>query len=329
MDRILCNRYGDFLFRQGESRELASGEVRLRVEAAIALPQDIYPPVKGVVPGRWFCARVEETAYDVTRVFEDDCVTLLPTFDSEEGIQILGVTMDGCFQQEMIVREEILSILPIETEPLIGACFAPLAILCDALLDEEPAYGRRIGIAGCDFYGCLAIQAAKALGYSPVCALDASEAWRRRAVKHGAAFTINLSNEHAAARLRNLTEGGLEKILDTGENPGSEEQTLTCLADGGKAILLDLGGRKMDLSEDALAASRKRNTSWTVDRPFDRVIRPAAVRAAHWLIANQKIHMDELVDRTIPLSALPGAWEDAKAGLVRGILAIEPNMNWE
>jgi len=165
--------------------------------------------------------------------------------------------------------------------------------------------------------GSLALQCARLMGFSPLCVLEASEAYRRRAVSLGADFTLNPANDHALARLLNLTEGGFPVILNCGETEDASNLTLEGLQEGGAALYL-----RRDDDGSPLPAAEKRSVRAFAFR--DRPLSEVALRCARWMLERQSFSLENLVDREIALSALPGAWEDAKMGLVRGLMLVRP-----
>ncbi len=321
MDRILSNRRGELHVRPLESREPASGEVRLKLECAAVLPGETFPILRDRVPGRFFCARVDECGPDCVNLLEEDRVTVCPVPVADVR---MGVDADGCWQDEMTVPEAWAVRLPDSVPDSACALFAPLAGIAELLLTVPAPYGKAVGIAGGDVLGILALRLASAMGFSPVCVLDDSEAYRRRAVAFGADFTLNPLNDHALGRLRNLTNGGFPVILDLGEGKDRSPLSVEGVRDGGRALFFDLGSSGFSLAPDIISSAVKRGVRIECLNLASRKLSAEALACASWFLERHAPDLERLTDRQIALSALPGAWEDSRMGLVRGMILARP-----
>jgi len=336
MRRIVYKTEGQYSLEDCDSTYLQDGEVRLIPQAILVLPSDTVQKNAGRVPGVCFSAQVAESASP--DYFPEDWVASISAapcracpsckegrFAACEAPLRLGIDLDGGWAEEAVVPAQLVYPLGEEPDPVQAAFLLPLAQAVRAFFTCGLRPGASVGIVGAGLYGMLALQAAKALGARTVCVLDAAESRRRKAVRLGADLALNPADGQVLRRLRNQIEGGLEFVLETGENAGSEELTLACLVPGGTAGLLFPSGRAISLSQSSVLHAASRGVSCVFCDALGAVPIPAeALRTAWRLLSSGKIGVQELIDRRVALTALPGALEDAAMGLVRGALVAQP-----
>jgi propanol-preferring alcohol dehydrogenase len=152
-----------------------------------------------------------------------------------------GYAVDGSFGQLMLVDSRYCPVIP---DGVDLAAVAP--ILCAGVTvykglkvtDTQP--GDWVLVSGIGGLGHLAVQYAVAMGRR-VAAVDVDEAKLALARKHGAEVAVNAATEaDPAARLQELTGGGVHGALVTAVNAHAFPQAVGALRRGGTVSLVGL-----------------------------------------------------------------------------------------
>jgi threonine dehydrogenase-like Zn-dependent dehydrogenase len=108
--------------------------------------------------------------------------------------------------------------------------------------------GETVAIFGCGGLGIHAVQIARVCGAGKVIALDISDVALKRAKKVGADETVNVSQEKAARRVKELTGGrGVDLSLEFVGSKETIDQAIKSLKRGGRAVVVGIGGQNMEI----------------------------------------------------------------------------------
>ncbi len=152
-----------------------------------------------------------------------------------------GYAVDGSFGQYMIVDSRYCPLIP---DGVDMAAVAP--ILCAGvtvykglkMTDTKP--GEWVLISGIGGLGHIAVQYAVAMGRR-VAAVDVDDAKLDLATRHGAEVVVNASTENdPAAKIAELTGGGVHGALVTAVNAHAFPQAVGALRRGGTVSLVGL-----------------------------------------------------------------------------------------
>lgn len=174
-----------------------------------------------------------------------------------------GLDSDGGFAEYLVTNERGLVKLPaeidlVEVAPLADAGLtAYRAAKRAAPLLPPHAYGVIIGIGG---LGHIALQVLRALSAAQLVAVDLSDVALERARGLGADHTLPAGPD-LVERVRELTHGGAQVVLDFVGEAGVEQQSWQMLRKGGTHLIIGYGGRleiptvRMIFNEMAVAGS--------------------------------------------------------------------------
>ncbi len=164
-----------------------------------------------------------------------------------QNTRILGVDTDGAFAQYLSLPasnawkndpdlpEDVASI----QEPLGNAVHTVLSV---------PITGNVVVVTGCGPIGLMAIAVAKLSGAAAVFAVDVNDYRLDLARRMGATEVIDGRKEDVVARLRRLSGGGgVDVLLEFSGNPTAINQGLKALRPGGKAAMLGLPSRPLEI----------------------------------------------------------------------------------
>lgn len=171
--------------------------------------------------------------------------------------RVLGMDEDGGFAQYVVAPTSSLVPLPPSMPPEVGA------ILTDAVATPYHALtergrlkrGESVVVFGAGGVGAHAVLLAKALGASPVVAVDIRPAALARAKALGADEAVPADDAPAKA-VQRIT-GGADLALDCVGKPESIAQAVRSLKPGGRAVVVGMGQQPISLPPPALFAWRE------------------------------------------------------------------------
>jgi len=218
----------------------------------------IHPPL---IPGHEFCGHVAAVGRDVTTVKEGDFVSAEmhvacgKCYQCRTGeahicqyVKIIGVDADGAFAEYVRIPESNIW----KIDPAIPAEYAsvldPLGNAVHTVLAGEIA-ARSVAVIGCGPIGLFSIAVARAVGATPVFALEINEHRRQLAQKMKADRVIDPSTEDAKAIVMEATGGvGVDVVLEmSGKTPGIRTG-FNILRLGGRVSLLGIPSKPVELN---------------------------------------------------------------------------------
>jgi threonine 3-dehydrogenase len=171
--------------------------------------------------------------------------------------KIVGVDIDGCFAEYVVVPEFNCWIWDIDIPDEVAAIQDPFGNAVHTAF-ATCLSARTVMITGMGPIGLCAIRIAKAAGATAVFVTDVSEYRLELARKLGANLAINPSEEDPVAAVRAATDGlGADVLLEMAGHPSAIRQGLKSLRKAGFAALLGIpsGPVELELAEDVIFRS--------------------------------------------------------------------------
>ncbi len=183
-----------------------------------------------------------------------------------ETYEFLGSRNDGGFAEYVRVPKENVLILPEDLDYETAAGIEPASISYQAMSKTGIKVGDTVAVVGCGPIGQFAIQWAKIFGASKVIAVDVLEDKLNLAKELGADIIINSKECNAVEKVLEITNGGVEAVVETAGMKITEEQSVLMCRKLGKVVFLGI-------SHDELRFSEK---------TFDRIMRGEITLQGSW-----------------------------------------------
>lgn len=175
-----------------------------------------------------------------------------------ERLSIPGIDGDGSQAEYAVARERDLVAVP------GGIPLEQAAILTDAVATPFHAM-RRSGLEpgmSCAIYGLgglgmHALLLARALGASWIAGVDLDPANLERALAWGADEAIDAREGTPAREVRARSDGGVDRAFEFVGSPASQSQAVKSLRPGGRATIVGLTPRPLELLPAALLVSQE------------------------------------------------------------------------
>lgn len=205
------------------------------------------------IMGHEFAGEVLEVGSDVTHLRPGDyvsgeshwvCGLCLPCREGQkhvcENTRILGIDVDGCFAEQVVVPETSAwkndPGLPLE----IACVQDPLGNAVHATLAGE-IVGRTVAVLGCGPIGIFAVAVAQACGAAKVYATDARPYRLNLARLLGADETFDVTTGEAEAFFASRTGGkGVDVVLEMSGAVSAIQQAMRIARRGGRVSLMGL-----------------------------------------------------------------------------------------
>jgi threonine 3-dehydrogenase len=203
--------------------------------------------------GHEFCGRVERIGAGVTRVKEGDyvsaethivCHHCLPCRRNQYEVcintRILGVDIDGCFADWIVVPAENLWHNPSTLPCDVASAQEPLGNAVHTVQVESVA-GKRVLVTGMGPIGAMSVGVARAMGATEVYASEPNPYRLELGRKMGADACINPAETPLVEAIRELTGGaGVDAVLEMSGHPRAIRDAVTCVVPGGHIAQLGL-----------------------------------------------------------------------------------------
>ncbi|MFJ2745207.1 NAD(P)-dependent alcohol dehydrogenase [Streptomyces sp. NPDC087440] len=236
---------------------------------------------------------------------------------AELGIRPPGLGAPGALAEYMIVDDPrhlvpLGDLDPVTAVPLTDAGLTPYHAIKTSLPKLTP--GSTAVVIGTGGLGHVAIQLLRALTPARVIALDVTEEKLGLAREVGAHETV-LSDEHAAAKVREITGGlGAQAVFDFVGAPPTVATASACAGVEADVTIVGIGGGAAPVGFGVV--------------PYD-----AAFRAPYWGSRAELIEVLDLARsgvldvhvETYPLDAAPEVYERLHAGRINGRAVLLPN----
>ena len=240
--------------------------------------------------------------------------------DSEPVHQFLHLSS---FAEKMLVHEQALvkidPDMPLDKAALIG-CGVTTG-LGAVFRTAAVAPGETVAVIGCGGIGLSAIQGARIAGANKIIAVDMAESKLELAQQLGATHVVDASQDDAVERVRALTGDGVHHAFEAVGLKQTAEQAYRMLRSGGQATvigmipvgtMIEVHGVEL-LSEKTLTGSNMGSNQFRTDMP----------RFVDMYLSG-RLHLDEMVSKTIGLDEINQGFDDMKAGTVaRSVIAFD------
>jgi threonine 3-dehydrogenase len=218
----------------------------------------IHPPL---IPGHEFCGHVAAVGNDVTTVKEGDFVSAEmhvacgKCFQCRTGeahicqyVKIIGVDADGAFAEYVRIPESNIWKIDPAIPPEYASVLDPLGNAVHTVLAGEIA-AQSVAVIGCGPIGLFSIAVARAVGATPVFALEINEHRRQLAKQMKADYVIDPETQDAKAIVMEVTGGvGVDVVLEmSGKTPGIKTG-FNILRLGGRVSLLGIPSKPVELN---------------------------------------------------------------------------------
>jgi 2-desacetyl-2-hydroxyethyl bacteriochlorophyllide A dehydrogenase len=255
-------------------------EVLVEVEACGICLSDVHlvdgtipPLIPVVIPGHESCGVIAATGDAVAGWKEGERVVLTAGrgcavcdrcrsggFDRCEAFELLGFHYDGAWAEYVAVPHYTLAAVPDGVPPEQAAILADaVATPYAALIDRATLRpSESVGLWGIGGLGTHAVQLARLAGAALVVAVDPLASARERALKVGADLAIDPTTSDTKTEVMRATGGsGLDVAVDlVGANPVLKE-AVSCLARGGRAVMVGLSMDPIELGPSLLFGTRR------------------------------------------------------------------------
>jgi S-(hydroxymethyl)glutathione dehydrogenase/alcohol dehydrogenase len=234
------------------------------------------------------------------------------TRDGEPVSQFLHLSS---FAEQMLVHEHALvkidAEMPLDRAALIG-CGVTTG-LGAVFRTARVAPGESVAVIGCGGIGLSAVQGARIAGANRIIAVDTNPAKLELAQQLGATHLVNASSDDPVAAVKELTGGGVHHSFEAVGLKQTAEQAYRMLRNGGQATVIgmipvgtqiEIHGPEL-LMEKTLTGSNMGSNQFRTDMP--RFVD---------MYLDGRLHLDEMVSRTITLDEINDGFDEMKRGTV-------------
>lgn len=174
------------------------------------------------------------------------------------AVRTRGVDYDGGWAEYALASAFTLVAIPDEL-PFEQAAIVPDAVSTPwgAVVGTGRATpARPAGVWGVGGLGAHAVQLLRLIGAAPIVAVDPLPAARARALEFGADIALDPADPALRAEITALTGGGLDVAYDMAGVAAVREQAVTCLAPGGRLVLVGLTPQPLTVSNSIALSFR-------------------------------------------------------------------------
>ena len=162
-------------------------------------------------------------------------------------VKILGVDADGAFADFVRIPAANIWKLSPSIPREFGSLFDPFGNAVHTVLSGAIA-AQTVAVTGCGPIGLFAIAVAKACGAAEVFAIEPNASRRALAQRMGADWLLDPAKDDVEAEIRARTFGnGADVLLEMSGHPSAIQQGFRVLRNGGRASLLGLPSRAVEL----------------------------------------------------------------------------------
>lgn len=256
----------------------APGQVLVRVLACGVCASDLHVVAGHTPAGELPQVLGHEAAGDVAALGEGvtgwqvgDRVAVLPAWNCFEcayclggrenlcrSLRVMGVDVDGAQAGYVLADERVLVPVP-RSVPVEQA-----AILVDAVATPYHAMKRAgvtegvsVAITGLGGLGMHAVQLCRLAGAARIVGIDVDPVSLERARQWGVDDVVDASDGATARRVRELTDGGVDRSLEFVGANETIDQAIKMLAPGGRAVIVGLTPEPLQTLPSSLLVSRE------------------------------------------------------------------------
>ncbi len=174
------------------------------------------------------------------------------------ALAVPGVDVDGAQAGFTLADARALTHVPRDVPATQAAILVDaVATPYHALKRAGVTQGSTVAIVGLGGLGMHAIQLARLAGAATIVGVDIDPVNLERATAWGADAVVDASDGKPARRVRELTEGGVEKSIEFVGRNESIDQAIKMLAPGGRAVVVGLTPERLETLPSALLVSNE------------------------------------------------------------------------
>lgn len=313
----------DFRVEDVPNPQIKAGHVVVEVEWIGICGSDIHEYVAGpinampnLIMGHEFSGVVAEIGEGVTNVKVGDRVACdnLDVCDECQycqsgrrhlceqlginGYGIYGFTTDGAFADKVLLKASNVIKIPDHLSMEHAAMVEPGAVCYHAVDGSQLQQGGTAAIFGAGPIGLLVTVMTAAKKASQIIVVDVAEDRLALAKKLGATTVINPTNEDAVAKIKALTNGGVDVAFEVAGVQPTFTSALQCLAKNGEMKIVALYEKEVSFSPMNLSVNEaKISTAWCYSEEFRPVIDIYSRNLVDLdLFITKKIHLDDLAE---------------------------------
>lgn len=343
MKALVLHGQKDLRYEEISRPEIASDEVLVKVKATGICGSDI-PRVLGtgahyypIVLGHEFAGEVVEVGQEVSRVKVGDRVAGAPlkpchicddcikgNYAQCKNYSFIGSREFGSFADYVKLPEVNAVKLPDTVSYVQGAFLEPITVALHGLFVMDFRGATEVAIVGMGTIGLLALQCAKILGAKTITVFDIDEERLQVAKKLGANYCLSTKDNTFRDQIKEKTNGdGYDMVIETAGVQFTEILSLEIAANKGNVMYIGTPSKPIQLQPKEFEfINRKELTvrgSWmSYSAPYP---------GKEWLLAadylgSGDIRIQDLIDRTIPMSDGWSGFEDIEKGKVKGKIVM-------
>ncbi len=242
----------------------------------------------------------------------------------QNGTALTQFAQLGAYAEQMLVHEhatvKVRDDIPFDRLALIG-CGATTG-LGAALNTAQVEPGSTVAVVGCGGVGLNCIQGAALAGALRIIAIDTVETKLSLARDFGATDVIDASGGEVVAKIRDLTDGGVDYSFEAIGLKETAEQCYEMLRPGGTATIIGMipEGVKIEIDAGSFLRRERRLQGSSMGSNRFRTDMPRYLE----FYRQGRLKFDELVSQRLPLSQINAAFADMKNGNVaRSVLIFD------
>ncbi len=242
----------------------------------------------------------------------------------QNGAALTQFAQLGAYAEQMLVHEhatvKVRDDIPFDRLALIG-CGATTG-LGAALNTAQVEPGSTVAVVGCGGVGLNCIQGAALAGALRIIAIDTVETKLALARDFGATDVIDASGGEVVAKIRDLTDGGVDYSFEAIGLKETAEQCYEMLRPGGTATIIGMipEGVKIEIDAGSFLRRERRLQGSSMGSNRFRTDMPRYLE----FYRQGRLKLDELVSQRLPLSQINAAFADMKNGNVaRSVLVFD------
>lgn len=229
----------------------------------------------------------------------------------EQVHHLMGVS---CFAERVVVSQTSALRIP-DGIPNDVAAVSACAVITGvgAVMNAvHNAAGRPLAVLGAGGVGLCAIMGAAMIGADPVIAIDIDEAKLELAREVGATVTVNAVAGDPVAQIQDITDGGVDWMIDAVGQTSTMEQGFAALRPGGTlvAVGLNRADARFAVPINELVQRQKRVVGALYGSSNPRIDLPRIFS----LYLAGRLPLDKLITARRPLDEVNEAYADLRSG---------------
>lgn len=301
------------------------GEVLIDVRAVGICGSDVHGftgstgrRTPGIIMGHEFAGTVAQLGDGVTGVQLGAEVVVMPLFSIAPGVdpypinrsphrRLTGMDVHGAYAQQVVVRASQLFAKPAGLSWKRASLCEPMAVTMHAasITPIEPM--ATVAIVGAGPIGLMAMLSARLRGAGRLIVTDLSPRRLELAEELGADVVINVGQEDAVQRVRELTDGGVDVAFEAVGITPTAQQAIDITRNGGHVTWIGNSAKNITIDMQSIVTREMtvRGTYGFTEVEFSAVI--DALTAG-------RLNVDPLIEKIAPLAEGPELFRQLAKG---------------